>query len=325
MIIGSNSFSGSHLAAHLLSNHYEVHGVSRSKEPNAVFLPYRWGMDERNFQFYQYDLNTDFDRFLELVLKIRPEYIVNFAAQGMVAPSWENPEQWMMTNAVVCAWLVKGLKNRAFLKKYVQISTPEVYGSCEGLVKEDTGYDPSTPYAVSKTAADMMLTAYFKTYGFPVVFIRSANVFGPGQQLYRIVPRAAWYFLKERTLLLHGGGRSVRSFIHIQDVCRGIEKAMISGQPGEAFHFATEKNISIRSLVKLIATRLCVPFSEFVDDVDDRPGKDRAYLLDCSKSNRVLDWRAEIGLEDGIDQTIAWIKKNMDVLQTEPEEYIHKP
>ena len=323
-VIGSNSFSGSHFVNCALGQGAEVFGISRSEEPHRAFLPYK-KKEKSAFSFYRLDLNKDLDQIIKVFDSFKPAYIVNFAAQSMVAESWEHPEHWFQTNVVAMVNLHDRLRGLGFLEKYVHVSTPEVYGNCEGTVSENTVYNPSTPYAVSRAAADMSLMSFYRNYGFPVVFTRAANVYGPGQQLYRIIPRAILYFLTGKTLQLHGGGHSVRSFIHIRDVAEGTARVMKQAEAPEIFHFSTTQNISIRAVVEKIAEMLDVPFSKNVEIVGERPGKDAAYLLDSSKANRELDWVPTISLEDGICETIAWVKENLDILKNQPLDYIHKP
>ncbi|MEM5789619.1 MAG: GDP-mannose 4,6-dehydratase [Syntrophobacteraceae bacterium] len=327
LVLGSNSFSGASFISHSLRRGAEVIGASRSPEPVSVFLPYRWLEIEaqRRFSFYQIDLNHDLDALMTIIHEIRPEYVVNFAAQSMVAESWQNPDHWMMTNVVSTIRLHERLRRCEFIRKYVHISTPEVYGSCSGLVPEHTVYNPSTPYAVSRASADMSLMTFFRQYRFPVVFTRAANVYGPGQQLYRIIPRTILFFLTGRKLQLHGGGHSVRSFIHIAEVCEGTLRIMRAGLPGEIYHLSTTRNISIRELVEMIAQRLNVPFEQLVEIVGERPGKDSAYLLDSSKARETLGWGDILTLETGIDETIAWIRNNLSEIQAQPCDYIHRP
>lgn len=324
VVIGSNSFSGSHFVDFVLSRGIETIGMSRSKEPPPVFLPY---MQKENikFNFYQLDLNHDLDQIMGIINDYKPDYVINFAAQSMVAESWQQPEHWFLTNVVANVKLHDQLRKCDFLKKYVHISTPEVYGNSEGLIQENTSYNPSTPYAVSRAAADMNLMSFYKAYDFPVVFTRAANVYGPGQQLYRIVPRTILFFLIGRKLQLHGGGQSVRSFIHIQDVADGTLRVARDAKPGEIFHFSTDRNISIRAIVELIASRMGVSFEDNVEVVGERLGKDTAYLLDSTKAKETLGWKDEISLEDGIDETIVWVRDNLDVLKKQPLDYIHKP
>jgi len=327
LVIGSNSFSGASFVAHALEAGSEVIGVSRSKEPASVFLPCQWisAAAQQRFKFRSIDLNLQLDELMGILDQFKPQYVVNFAAQSMVAESWQNPDHWMMTNVVSTVRLHERLRHCDFLKKYVHVSTPEVYGSCSGLVPENTQYNPSTPYAVSRAAADMSLMTFFKNYKFPVCFTRAANVFGPGQQLYRIIPRAILFCLTGQKLQLHGGGHSVRSFIHIKDVAEGTLRVMRSAPAGEIYHFSTTRNISIRQVVELITKKLGVKFEEAVEIVGERPGKDAAYLLDSTKAKKTLGWEDKISLEQGIDETIAWAKSNLEEIKKQPADYQHKP
>jgi dTDP-glucose 4,6-dehydratase len=323
VVIGSNSFSGSHFVDFALVEGAEVIGISRSPELHPVFLPYKKRQNAL-FRFYQLDLNHDLLGIMKIIEENKPEYIINFASQSMVAESWQNPEHWFQTNVVATIKFHDKLRHCGFLKKYVHISTPEVYGTCEGIVKENTNYNPSTPYAVSRAAADMSLMSFQKAYNFPVVFTRAANVYGPGQQLYRIIPRTILFFLIGKKLQLHGGGESIRSFIHIRDVADGTLRVARQASPGEIFHFSTTRNISIRSLVEMIATQLGLSFADHVEVVGERLGKDAAYLLDSTKARTLFGWRDQISLEQGIEETIAWVRDNLEVLQQQAFNYIHK-
>jgi dTDP-glucose 4,6-dehydratase len=324
VVIGSNSFSGAHFVDFALGEGLEVIGISRSVEPHSVFLPYK-NKKSPKLRIYQMDLNHDLDKIMDIVNAFEPGYVVNFAAQSMVGESWSHPEHWFQTNVVANIMFHEQLRRCAFLKKYVHVSTPEVYGSCEGLVRENTVYNPSTPYAVSRAAADMSLMSFYRTYNFPVVFTRAANVYGPGQQLYRIIPKTIHCILRGKKVPLQGGGQSVRSFIHIRDVVDGTLKAARLGQGGDIFHFSTVRQISIRSLVELIARQMNVSFEDSVDIVEDRPGKDAAYLLDSSRAKKILHWEDNIGLEQGIEETISWVKNNLEILNKQPLTYVHKP
>ena len=326
-VIGSNSFSGASFINYVLMEDYEVVGISRSPEYQRVFLPYYWHGEEKlkRFRFHRMDINTDLYSIVDMVNDFTPDYVVNFAAQGMVAESWQNPEHWMMTNVVSNVKLHDRLRKCKFLKKYIHISTPEVYGSCQGLITEDAPFNPSTPYAVSKAACDMSLKTFFKNYNFPVVFTRAANVYGPGQQLYRIIPKTILSIKLGKKLPLHGGGHSVRSFIHIKDVADGTLRIAKYAKPGEVYHFSTSRTISIRDVVVLICKKMNVSFEDIVEVSGERPGKDAAYLLDSSRARYKLGWTDKINLEDGIDETIEWINSNFETLKKEPLEYIHKP
>ena len=325
LVIGSNSFSGAHFVRHLIEQGHEVLGVSRSEEPDDVFLPYKWLPDwKERFRFEQIDLNHDLDRLMDLVHSHRPSHVVNFAAQGMVAQSWDIPEHWYQTNVVAQVRLHDRLRKLDFLEKYVHVSTPEVYGSTDGPVVENFEFAPSTPYAVSRAACDLHLLTFYDAYRFPVVFTRAANVYGPGQQLYRIIPRAMLSCRLGRRLPLHGGGGSVRSFIHIQDVSTATLMLALHGEPGESYHLSSPETTTIRDLVDRICCLTGVDFGVVIDEVPDRMGKDQSYLLDSGRIREQFGWTDQISLRDGLVSTLAWVDHNLGLLGRLPADYIHK-
>jgi len=296
--------------------------LSRSQEPHLASLPYKWHNHDK-FNFFQMDLNHDADRIIELIGDSKAKYIVNFAAQSMVAQSWDAPEDWYQTNLLANVRLFEGLRKLP-IKKYVHISTPEVYGSCEGVISENTNYKPSTPYATSRAACDMHLLNLYRNYGFPVVFTRAANVYGSGQQLYRIIPRTILFIKMKNKLQLHGGGTSVRSFIHINDVADGTLKAVLNASPPEIFHFSTKRFVSIKELVEIICRKMYVDINDVIDAAPERPGKDLAYTLDCHSAKHKLNWEPQVSLEEGIEETISWINQFYDELKEQPLNYMHK-
>lgn len=324
-VIGSNSFSGASFAAFALEKGADVIGISRSDEPVAAFLPYRWSGAAGRFRFFRHDLNNGLDEIMALLDREKPSHIVNFAAQSMVGQSWEHPEHWFQTNAVSTTVLFNRLRRVDYVDRYVHVTTPEVYGSTDGFITEAAPLNPSTPYAVSRAAGDMSLQSFVSAYGFPAVATRAANVYGPGQQLYRIIPRTILYIRLGKTLSLHGGGHSRRSFIHIRDVSDATWRIMVEGSVGETYHISTDVIVSIRELVEKICETMEADFQSSVELVGDRLGKDDAYLLDSTKLRDRLGWRDEIDLDSGIQECIAWVDEHLALLETQPLEYVHKP
>jgi dTDP-glucose 4,6-dehydratase len=324
LVIGSNSFSGASFTSWLMDKGVDVIGVSRSAPPAEVMLPFRWGPKLGKFQFQQIDINHDLNELDALIRRERCKLIFNFAAQSMVGESWDKPEDWMHTNVVAAAKLAERLRHIDFLDKYVHITTPEVYGSTDGWVSETTPFNPSTPYAVSRAAGDMLFNIYREAYGLPVVATRAANVYGPGQQLYRIIPRTIFSVLTNKRLQLHGGGLSTRSFIHMNDVSEATWLIANRAPVGETYHISTDRIVSIRELVETICTRLGKDFDQCIESVADRLGKDNAYWLSSHKLRNTLKWKDAISLESGIDQTIGWVQNNLMALVQQPGQYIHK-
>lgn len=325
VVIGSNSFSGSDFIDLLLDDEQnEVIGISRSPEKSALFLPYKQRQDA-NFRFYQMDLNKHIPQIIELLDSFEPEYVINFAAQSEVAPSWEHPEQWFQTNVVALAKLTNILRSRDYLKHYVHISSPEVYGACEGRVTESAPMNPSTPYAASKAAADLFLSTLVKNFQFPLITIRSTNVYGAHQQLFKIIPRSVIYLKMGKNISLHGGGVAVKSYIHIRDISRGELAAMEKGCPGTIYHLSPERGYAVRDIVRTICDLMGRDFEASTVAVGERLGQDAAYVIDSTQAREEFGWVPNISLEEGLAGVIAWVEDNWEQIQREPLEYVHKP
>ncbi|MDR6661115.1 dTDP-glucose 4,6-dehydratase [Tardiphaga robiniae] len=325
LILGSNSFSGASFADFLAAAGHDVIATSRSREPHDALLPYKWEKRPGKVRFEKIDLNHDLDALKVLLNRERPTHVVNFAAQSMVGESWINPDHWMMTNVVSAVRLHDLLRNYDGLDRYVHVTTPEAYGSTEGWVREDTPFNPSTPYAVSRAASDMSLRTYFANYQFPVVFTRAANVYGPGQQLYRIIPRTIVAAMGGQKLKLDGGGKSVRVFIHMTDVSDATVRIGRSGTLGDTYHISGYELVSIRGLVEMILKRLGKSFEDCVELGPERPGKDTAYTLDSFKLRTELGWRDTVSLEQGVDDVIRWAERFGPEIAKLPTKYEHKP
>jgi|SRR5579872_1774032 len=324
LVIGSNSFSGSDFIDLLLEKgNYEVVGTSRSPEKSSLFLSYQ-KRNSKQFKFFQIDLNKDLSRLISILNDFKPEFIVNFAAQSEVAPSWENPHHWFQTNAVALTLLANQLKDMKFIKKYVHISSPEVYGTCVGNIKEDAPLNPTTPYAASKAAGDLSLFTFFKNFNFPLVMVRATNVYGAGQQLFKIIPRSAIFLKLGKTIELHGGGIAVKSYIHIRDISRGELAIMEQGRPGEIYHLSPDAGVAVRDVVWMICKQLNQPFEKSIQIVAERLGQDKAYTIDSTKARSELGWKPQISLEEGIGSTVKWVNDSFEEIKKEPLAYIHK-
>jgi dTDP-glucose 4,6-dehydratase len=323
-VIGSNSFSGSNFIDLILEDpQNEVVGISRSPEKNSVFLPYKQKINS-NFTFHQMDLNRDTSKIIDVMDSFQPDYLINFAAQSEVAPSWEYPEQWFQTNVVSLAKFINKIKDREYLKKYIHISSPEVYGSCVGTVTESASLNPSTPYAASKAAADLFLFTLYKNYNFPLVMIRSTNVYGAHQQLFKIIPKSVISIKLGKKIPLHGGGKAIKSYIHIRDISRGELAALEKGKIGNIYHLSPDRGYSIKEVVSKICTLMGKEFQEYTEIVDERLGQDAAYVIDSTKARQEFGWNPKIQLDEGLLEVIQWITQYWNDIQNNSLDYIHK-
>ena len=325
LIIGSNSFAGSDFIDFLLKKNFKIYGVSRSKENNKIFLKYKYNKKLKNFTFQKINLNLkkDLIKLINIIKNEKINYIVNFAAQGMVAESWVNPEDWYLTNVYSNSVLIKEL-SKLKIKKYINFSTPEVYGNTTFLKKESNNFAPTTPYAVSRSAQDLNLLAYYKTYNFPVVFTRAANIYGPYQQSYRIIPKVIISILTNKKIPIHGKGDTLRSFIYMLDVSRALYKILLDKKNlGETFHISSKRFISILELTKLI-NKLMNEKNKNTYHAKERDGKDLRYTLNSNKIRNYYSWSEKTNLENGIINTINWIKKNLNYFKKTSLKYSHK-
>ena len=324
LVIGSNSFSGSNLINILLNHGYDVIGVSRSEEYHEIFLPYKNNSSIKNFKFYKFNLNFDNKKIASLIKKEKIKNIFNFAAQGEVRSSFDFPLDHYQTNLMSHVNFLEKIKNFDFIENYIQVSTPEVYGTSKGLVSESFNLSPSSPYASSKAALDLYLLTLYKTYSFPVKFVRSSNVYGPFQQLYRIIPKAFIQFEKNKKIPIDGGGKSKKIYTHIDDVSEGEILIMKKGKFGEVYHLSTNRLISIKSLVKKLCEISEKKFSNHTTIVKERLGQDRCYNVSSKKINKELKWKAKINLDYGLALTYKWVMDNIEYLKKQKLTYIHK-
>lgn len=324
-ILGSNSFAGATFTSFLLEKGHHVLGVSRSTTSLPTSLLLKNAQNFSEFRFEQIDINRDLNKLESLLDNEKPEFIFDFAGQGMVAESWIHPEQWLQTNLMAKTKLLEYLRNKSWLNRYIRASTPEVYGSHKNKILETANYAPTTPYAITHASIDMTMSAYNARYGFPCVIGRFSNFYGPGQQLYRIIPRTILSASRGMKLPLHGGGLSERSFIFSDDLNAALLSLAEGGVVGQVYNFSSEELISIRSLVELIIENLGLEFDDYVDLVDERPSKDPKYLMDSKKAHEDLSWEAKVSLETGLRETIRWFTNKSGELAGIPLDYIHKP
>jgi dTDP-glucose 4,6-dehydratase len=326
VVIGSNAFSGQDFVDLLLDDPTrEVIGISRSNEKPDFLLRYKSRKDLSRFRFKRFDTNRDIAAMLAFLDAERPDYIVNFAAQSEVGPSWEHPEDWFETNTVGLAKFVNHMRKQNYLRRYLHVSSPEAYGNCVGTVLETMSDNPSTPYAASKSAADMLLATYQKTFRFPLMTVRATNVYGARQQLFKIICRSVIYLKLGKKIRLDGGGVAVKSYIHVRDVSQGELAMLEKGRVGERYHLSPDSGVAVRDVVQLICARMGKRFEDATEIGPERPGQDAAYVIDSSKARNELGWAPGISIEEGISEVVGWIDENWDAIREQPLEYQHKP
>lgn len=264
--------------------------------------------NDKRYKFVKGDIR---DRaFLKEVFAEGIDAVVNFAAESHVDRSIESPGAFLDTNIIGAAAMLDMAKEHE-VGLFLQISTDEVYGSLgpEGIFTEDWPLQPNSPYAASKTSADLLARAYHQTYGLPVIITRSSNNYGPYQFPEKLIPLFVSNALEDKPLPLYGDGRQRRDWIHVADNCRGVLLALEEGVPGEIYNIGGSSEQENIVVAKMILDTLDKPHS-LLRHVEDRLGHDRRYALDSTKIERELSFEREYTFERGLPETVKWYVDN---------------
>ena len=262
------------------------------------------------YKFYKTDI-CDFNTIDNLIVKENIDYIVNFAAESHVDRSIDNPNIFIETNIRGTQTLLNVAKKNK-IKKFVQISTDEVYGSLdfeEPSFTEKTKLSPNSPYSASKASADLLIHSYHKTYGMPVNITRCSNNYGPFQFPEKLIPLMVSSALSDKLLPVYGKGLNVRDWIFVEDHCSAILKVLLYGTNGEIYNIGGDSEKANIELVKDLLKLLNKPES-LITFVKDRPGHDLRYSINHDKITKELNWKPKINFKNGLKITVEWYKNN---------------
>ncbi len=233
--------------------------------------------------------------------------IVNFAAETHVDRSIHGPEAFIITNMQGTHVLLEAARERGL--RYVQVSTDEVYGSIDaGSFTESSPLAPSSPYSATKTGADLLVSAYFHTYGLETTICRGSNNYGPYQYPEKMIPLMILNALAGDHLPVYGDGRNVRNWIYTEDFSRGIGHALEHGEPGEVYNCGGPDECENIEVIRRIVA-MCGAEQSLIEFVTDRPGHDRRYSLSSQKLN-ALGWEPRVRFEEGLALTVDWYRAN---------------
>ncbi|OGT32193.1 MAG: hypothetical protein A3E87_05240 [Gammaproteobacteria bacterium RIFCSPHIGHO2_12_FULL_35_23] len=321
LLIGGAGVFAVHTASYLLQlpETKKVISVGRNIERSPAYT-LNVGAKDPRYSYHQIHLNFELDRLMELIDKTQPEYIINYAALAY-ATSWEKAYRYYETNLLSVVRLCEELYSRKFLKKFIQIGTSELYGSVAQPANEDAPLYPTSPYAVSKLAADQHLQTLHLANKLPINIIRPSNAYGPGQQIWRVIPRVIYCILTDQKLPLHGGGKVKKSYFHAYDLAKAIKLVADKAPVGEIYNVGPDEPISIKDLIMMITREMRVDFNQVCEIVPGRVGEDAQYWLKSDKIKH-LGWQQEISLQEGIRDMIHWGKKHLDFLHNEAQEFV---
>lgn len=313
IVTGGAGFIGSNFIFHMLKSHPEDYIICLDKLTYAgnlsTLAPI---MDNAHFRFVRADI-CDRKAVDALFEEEHPNMVVNFAAESHVDRSIENPQLFLETNIIGTSVLMDACRKYG-IQRYHQVSTDEVYGDLpldrpDLFFTEATPIHTSSPYSSSKASADLLVLAYYRTYGLPVTISRCSNNYGPYHFPEKLIPLMILNALHDKPLPVYGDGQNVRDWLYVEDHCRAIDLILQKGRVGEVYNVGGHNEMKNIDIVKLICKALGKPES-LIHFVKDRKGHDRRYAIDPAKIHRELGWLPETKFADGIQKTIQWYLDN---------------
>ncbi|PET70553.1 dTDP-glucose 4,6-dehydratase [Priestia megaterium] len=312
LVTGGAGFIGSNFVRHMVET-YPSYGIV-----NYDLLTYAGNLENLkdieshgNYTFVKGDINNR--EFVDHLVKYHNiDVIVNFAAESHVDRSITEPDIFIKSNVLGTQALLDVAKANN-LKKYVQVSTDEVYGSLgeTGYFTEKTPLAPNSPYSASKAGADMLVSAYHETFGMNVNITRCSNNYGPYHFPEKLIPLMVTNALEGKELPIYGDGKNVRDWLHVKDHCTAIDLVIHKGEPGEIYNVGGHNERTNNEIVHLIVEKLNAP-KELIKFVEDRLGHDRRYAIDPTKLTTELGWKPKYTFDTGIVETIQWYLDNQD-------------
>lgn len=331
IVTGGAGFIGSNFVFHMLQAHPDYRIVCLDKLTYAGNLStLEPVLQQDNFRFVKADI-CNRQAVDKLFQEEKPDIVVNFAAESHVDRSIENPGIFLETNIMGTAVLMDACRKYG-IQRYHQVSTDEVYGDLpldrpDLFFTEETPLHTSSPYSSSKASADLLVMAYYRTYGLPVTISRCSNNYGPYHFPEKLIPLMIANALADKPLPVYGNGENVRDWLYVEDHCRAIDLIIHDGKVGEVYNVGGHNEKRNIDIVRIICQELGKPESLIVH-VEDRKGHDRRYAIDPAKIHRELGWLPETKFEDGIKKTIKWYLEHkkwwQDIINGEYQEYYAK-
>ncbi len=310
LITGGLGFIGSNFVRHILTKYPDYKVINLDKMTYAGNPENLQDIEnDSRYQFVKGDI-CDKELINELISGEKPDAIINFAAETHVDRSILDPDAFIKTDIFGTHNLLEAVRNYQ-IKKYLQISTDEVYGSTEkGKFIEEDNLKPNSPYSASKAGADLLARAYYKTYNLPILITRSSNNYGPYQYPEKLIPLFVTNLIEGKKVPLYGDGLNVRDWLYVLDNCSGIDIVLHKGKIGDIYNIGADNEKTNKEITEIILNGLGKDESS-IEYVKDRPGHDRRYALDSTKLKK-LGWKPKYNFEQAMKETIEWYKNNPD-------------
>ncbi|MNW38597.1 dTDP-glucose 4,6-dehydratase [compost metagenome] len=311
LVTGGAGFIGSNFVMYMLQQHPDYQIINIDALTYAGNLENLKSIEQNpNHTFVKADI-TD-AQAIDQLMQQGIDVVVNFAAESHVDRSILEPEVFVKTNVLGTQVLLDAAKKYG-VTKFVQVSTDEVYGSLgeTGLFTEETSLQPNSPYSASKAGGDLLVRAYHETFSLPVNITRCSNNYGPYQFPEKLIPLMISRALNDQQLPVYGDGMNIRDWLYVEDHCSAIDLVIHNGKLGEVYNIGGNNERTNVHIVKTILAELGKPES-LISYVEDRPGHDRRYGIDPTKTMNELGWKPKHNFETGIKETIQWYLENKE-------------
>ena len=312
LVTGGLGFIGSNFILKLLTelNDYEILNIDAEL----------YGADHRNLSEIENSDKYEFikgnitnKKFMEEQIR-KCDAVINFAAESFVDRSISDANPFLVSNIRGAFTLLDIITKEK--KRMIQISTDEVFGSLpKGSADEQTKFNPSSPYAATKAAAELLINSFSITHDSDVVITRCTNNYGPRQFPEKLIPKTIILAKQERNIPIYGNGKNLRDWIFVDEHCDAVYEVLINGKAGQAYNISANNEISNVQIVHKIL-EIMGKSNDLIEFVEDRPGHDQRYSLDSSKIKNEFGWSTKINFEEGIRKTIEWYEKNFSYYES---------
>ena len=310
LVTGGLGFIGSNFILKLLkeSNDFEVINVDAEL----------FGSDHKNLHKiknsdkYHFEKgNISNKKFMEEQIA-KCDAVINFAAESFVDRSINDANPFLVSN-IRGAFTILDITTKQ-KKRMIQISTDEVFGSLSNATAtEEYKFNPSSPYAATKAAAELLINSYFTTFNSDVVITRCTNNYGPRQFAEKLIPKTIILAYHNKKIPIYGNGKNVRDWIYVEDHCDAVLSTLNHGKSGESYNISANNEIDNITIVRKILEIMNKP-DDLIEFVEDRPGHDLRYSLDSTKISDQLEWKVKSSFEEGLEKTVQWYLDNPELL-----------
>ena len=312
LVTGGLGFIGSNFILKILNQNKDIEIINIDAQLDGSNMKNLQNLEHsRNYEFVKGNITNK--KLMEEQIK-KCDAVVNFAAESFVDRSINDANPFLVSNIRGAFTILDVITKQK--KRMIQISTDEVFGSLSNQTAIETSkFNPSSPYAATKAAAELIINSYSVTYGSDVITTRCTNNYGPRQFAEKLIPKTIILAYQNKKIPIYGNGKNIRDWIYVDDHCDAVFSVLINGKSGESYNISANNEIDNLTIVKKILS-IMDKSEDLIEFVEDRPGHDFRYSMDSTKIKNKLNWKTKLNFDNGLEKTIQWYLQNPEVLNT---------